>query len=419
MEHQLGLLVNVLSKLLASSVLLFLILFVSEGNCDVQICNNLLSNDTRQSVLQKLNSYSAQIASLPDLQPGSTPVILLQPPGTCVKGTVVIFHGYADNAEKSRLQARYLFNHGFNVYAVNLAGFDQTSEHWMSFKLRRPKTYQAAKKALLNDKRIAQAIRLISSNMGSNSSFVTNTLGYLIMPIVREILSRPGQSFEDASKLVSMFVPPSNFQDPKHLEKINEYLQSEHAQYEWEALARISEVQALPGPLYTIGYSFGGLNSLNAIATSAAVKRAVMLAPFFPPNNDDPLTFQWVASLLGIIDFFLIGLMPVPASTIVAAYFPAVSAIRDVQTNRARITTETLCVFAKDDIVINLDKSLEICRSKLGAKLFEYPAELGLGHFITPEAGNEYSDAMMKQIVQFFLTGNVDEEEFLNKNVKV
>lgn len=73
----------------------------------------------------------------------------------------------------------------------------------------------------------------------------------------------------------------------------------------------------------------------------------------------------------------------------------------DVNTNYARLTPETFCVFPEDHTVMNVEKGIEMWKSKLGGKYYVYPAELGLGHLITPESRSPYSDAMMEQIVNY------------------
>lgn len=93
--------------------------------------------------------------------------------------------------------------------------------------------------------------------------------------------------------------------------------------------------------------------------------------------------------------------------------------MRDVETNRARATTETLCIMAEDDVVISMEKSLEVYNFKLGGKSFVYPARLGKIHFIILGTGDQYSDAMMTQIVEFYLTGFVQKQRFLEKHIEL
>lgn len=407
---------NALTKLLICNVLFFS-LFISDACCEAPSCN-LLTEQTRQSVLQTLNAHYAYVASLPDLRPGSLPLFLLHPAGTCVKGTVVLYHGFAYNAAGSRLQALFLFNKGFNVYAVNLAGFAQTSEHWLRSKLRNLHDLQPVRDALLEDMRIVTAARVLSGETSQNNTSSTSDYNGLVMPLVEKVLARPDPKFRKASEILSILSARGNFEGALDIQKYNEYFESEHMRYESEGLARLSEVQALPGPLFTIGYSFGGPNSLNAIAISRAVKRAVLLAPFFLRDNDDITTFTWIASTLRLIETFGGGREPTDIAVVAATIAFVASATRDDRTNSARVSTEMLCIMTEDDIATDLEKNLDVCNSKLGGKSFVYPGWLGLKHGITPETGNPYSDAMMEQIVKFFLTGSVDEHRFMDRNME-
>lgn len=234
------------------------------------------------------------------------------------------------------------------------------------------------------------------------------------MPILYDILSKTPR-LSNVGDAIDSMVPPNKFQNPKQLQSLNKFFESNHAAFQFEPLQRISEVQPLPGPLFTLSFSFGGPNALNAIALSGAVKRAVMLAPFFPPDSNDPLTFQWVAGALGLFKRFQLGPIKVPLAAITNAYIASAVAIRDWHTLRARESTQVFCVFAEDDTVVDVPKSKEVCQGKLGGSFYTYP-KLGLGHLVTPETGNPYSDALMEQIVKFFENGQVDDSRFLVAN---
>lgn len=379
-------------------------------------CQYILNNRTRSTVLASFNVYASQVAALPDVRQGSEPIMMLHPAQTCVQGTVVLFHGFSGTAAWSRQQADYMFSRGFNVYAVNLPGFAQDPKHWIRFRLRNSKGYFAARKALLANKRILRAITLSSGPNGGNYSYITEQLGGKIMPIVRAILSRGNAATKRALEGVKVMAPPSVFQNPGHAKEMNDYFVSDVMRYQSEGLARLAEVQPLPGPLFTLSFAIGSIPALNAIAATGAVKRAVMMSPFFPPENEDALTFQHVAGALGLFNRFYIGPRIVPLSPITAAYAAAAEAIREFQTMQIRQSTQSLCILVKDNVVTDFTTVSRVCQSKLGSKVFAYPPGLGIGHQLTPEAGNPYSDAMMEQIANFFLNGNIDETRFLEKN---
>lgn len=58
------------------------------------------------------------------------------------------------------------------------------------------------------------------------------------------------------------------------------YYESEHMKYFHEAEQRLKEVEALPGPLFTVGLSMGGATALSLAAThSDKVAKTAVFAP--------------------------------------------------------------------------------------------------------------------------------------------
>lgn len=75
--------------------------------------------------------------------------------------------------------------------------------------------------------------------MVQNVSSFSNEVGGLLVPVVKNNLSRPEPEFRKASKVVSLQFTTGHFNDPFHIQKYNQYFESEHTGYELEEVARL------------------------------------------------------------------------------------------------------------------------------------------------------------------------------------
>ncbi len=64
---------------------------------------------------------------------------------------------------------------------------------------------------------------------------------------------------------------------------------------------------------------------------------------------------------------------------------------------------------AEEDSFIDVKHAIRVCRGQLAGRVFLYPRRLKLDHFITPETGSKYGNAVMEQIANNFISGNVNE----------
>lgn len=378
----------------------------------------VMTSIARDAAHSALTAHAASVSALPQLRTGSIPQFFLHEVGARVHGTVVVFHGFGENADKCVEQARYLYKRRFNSVCFNLAGFAQHPSLWISTTLRQSAGYELARKTLLSTPDIGDLIkRFANSNSVAEQQAVFLSIKSPVMPRVLRALKIPALS---RARRAFAALAPNQLLAATSAQTINNYFISDHPRYEYDALAKMHLVQALPGPTHAMGYSFGGPSVLRLADASRALSRIVLLAPFFGSFHselrEDVTHFLSTLGTLKLLN----NTTPsgnAPLGSISAGLIVSNSARSDRVTASVREVTQTLCILAEDDTSIDVSISLEVCRSKLGGATLVYPSSANIGHLITPENGNKYSDAMMRQIASFFITGRVTSDQLLVENV--
>lgn len=360
---------------------------------------------------RSLDRHIDQTKSLEWFIPGAEPRYYLHKPGNRVYGTVIIFHGYGINAAFSTIQARYLFKLGFNTVAFNNPGAAQDPSQWPGTVLRESSGYDEARVKLLKTPFIAE---FLESTIPAKTLPFLAKYGTTLIPKFKSILA--GDTFRNARAAIDSL---ASERDKNELSgRIFDLFESEHSRYDAEPYTYLSMVSALPGPRYGLGYSLGGAQMSNLAGRSRALSAIVLLAPYFAKTQAQ-ITRDYVALLgfLGTLNMWnnTVGTgEQVPARSLAAATIFAKSAARDEITQAVRTSTRTMCVIAEDDVLVEVEPMLEVCRSKLAAqKYFVYPKELGIDHFITPEVGNKYGISLMDQAARFFRDLQINDEDFL------
>ncbi len=407
-----------------SHFLLCLFVISVNGAYAQTVPEHVMSKEAYDETLLSLNTHVKYVTSLQGFREGGTPLFYLHPPGRRVWGTVLVFHGYGSNAAGSAVQAKKLFAKKFNVVSFNLAGFAQNPEFWISTVLRKTKGYDLVRQTLLKDPILAPIIAEFQ-RLGSDEK-KTKESGLLKEPVVPRILASlrnalSTQDFTDARSAIELLKPGLT---RSGIEKeIRNYFNSGHQVFESNPFEKLHLVKALPGPVHAMGFSFGGAAVVNLAARSKVISKAVMLAPFIGRITErEKEEYFYLRAVLGSVDLFSASfpiagrVIEIPGRVITPSLVASNLLNRDAISNSMRDSTKTLCIIAEDDDIVDLTHTLEYCRSKLAAQTFVYPASLKLNHLLTPESGSKYSDAMLEQIANYFITGNVDNRRFLIRN---
>lgn len=381
----------------------------------------VLSQEALNATVAKLNAHIKQVTSAPDFREGGTPLVFLHPAGTRVFGTVLVFHGFSQNAFANRIQAKFLFDQKFNVVSFNLAGFANVPSSWPSMVVRESAGYSKLRKIFLEDPSIGEflaGLQTFNSTPEAATFIASRNARYIprMLSVLKKAL--PPAEFVQAERLIESLTPGRAV--PGVEKYLNKFFLSDHGRFESDPFFKLHLLQALPGPIHTVGYSLGTTAVVNLAAQSKVIAKSVILAPYFGhPANQTLADFTHSTLVFGSLDLvtFPLRSLRVPGRIWTGSLGPPASLLnRDSVLNSMRESTQTLCIIAEDDMAVDVEASLRVCRSKLGGRAVVYPKSLGLDHFITPEVGSKYSNAMLKEISRFFISGEVDDRAFLVPN---
>ncbi len=237
--------------------------------------------------VSSLNAHVRFVKSLPDRRIGSTPLFFIHPPGTRVHGSVIFFHGFPSLAAGSRVRAKFLFAQKFNVVALNLAGLAQSPKHWVSTVFRDTAGYSAIRAALLKDPVVGSRIKAFKDAKTSEAQLkFVRTLKELTMPLVLKALRKNlnSQQFETAKQAIALLDADEEIRGTE--KQFSKYFRSGHQRYESDPFAKLRFVQALPGPIHAVSFSFGATALMNLAAQSRVISKGVMLAPYLAWHTD-------------------------------------------------------------------------------------------------------------------------------------
>lgn len=229
-----------------------------------------------------MDAFVQPISKSPEKREGASPYYLLHGEGDAVYGTVLVFHGFSAKTWQMSLLAQYLYENGFNVYQPALCGhyFLNPDKNWPKHDLKRNIKEGLAKK-LLSDPELAAYIR----------DFISiSTL-------------QPDQASGAVARLkplheLGLFEAVCD--EEFSASKFYKYYESEHLKYLHEAEQRLKEVEALPGPLFTVGLSMGGATALSLAALhSDKVARTAVFAPLLKIINRSNCRFSRLTGPLG------------------------------------------------------------------------------------------------------------------------
>ncbi len=359
-----------------------------------------------KKTIEDLDIYVNLTKALPGHIPGAEPRYYIHQPGTCVHGTVIVVHGFGNSANDTTTMSRFLFRKGFNVIAVNQAGGGRTMEHIPGTLMRESAGYTPVRAELLSNPETKDFL--------AESKVLTSVLDQFLL--IAQFNGTLVQRLENALNATqyhearaALRVIKSGLDQHNATKLLRRYFETEHARHDAAAYAVTQLGDSLPGPRFMVGFSLGGAYTTYAASRSADIERAVLLAPYYAAKRSRIQTdFFTFAAYAGALD-----LLQQPSTALSALIIAGRLAARDVITRRVREATDVLCVMAGDDIIIDVDWSLEVCNSKLAARSFVYPKDFGINHQITPEAGNPYGEALMGQIASFLLTGTTNNTAFL------
>lgn len=215
---------------------------------------------------QRIDAYIHSIDANPNHRAGAYPYYQFHEAGKPIRGTVLMFHGFSGKPDQMWRLAEYLFQNGFNFYQATLAGHAliPADKFWPQVDLK-PEIIKPLR-AKINQDPVLQ-------------NYVAN------LPTDPTKFQRPGyiQQIGLVSRL--LMIEPRLLDIVAAAERDNDpdferYFDSNHMDYLTDARSRLAELEAMPGPIYTLGLSVGGATALALAADQPQrIKRVVAYAP--------------------------------------------------------------------------------------------------------------------------------------------
>jgi dienelactone hydrolase len=198
-----------------------------------------------------------------------------------VHGTVIVFHGGFGVPADTNLTSEYLYRNGFNVYAPALAGHAYLPHRNPATVLRAEVGGAAARKILMEDPIIGDVINRINNGslmapVHAPDGFDVNEIKERALKLIRTGLPQP--LFKQLVHAMSLLVD-----DEYHVgieKEVHRYFETDHHRYDSDPFERLADIAALPGPVYAIGWSMGGVEAMYLAARAKYIDRIVLFAPF-------------------------------------------------------------------------------------------------------------------------------------------
>ncbi|HIK44845.1 MAG TPA: alpha/beta fold hydrolase [Leptolyngbyaceae cyanobacterium M65_K2018_010] len=249
------------------------------------------TQDQLQLTQQRIDAYIQSIASHPDRREGAFPYYLFHPANTPIHGTVLMFHGFSAQPHQMSRLADYLFHNGFNVYQATLAGhaYRLPDRYWPQVDLK-PEILNPLREKVSAD----PVLQHFLANLASTPEATAKTPSPVQMAGLVARLRRL------EPRLLDIIAAIERDNDPD----FDRYFVSSHLAYLTDAQARLAELEALPGNIYTIGLSVGGAVALALGAQHPQrVTKVVAFAPLLEVQGSTRKRYVNLAGPLDIREF--------------------------------------------------------------------------------------------------------------------
>ena len=346
-----------------------------------------------------------RIRQHPDQRAGAYPYTLFHAPGAPIYGTVLMFHGFSARPHQMWRLADYLFRNGFNVYQVNLTGhaFLNPDKNWAQVDLI-PEIANPLKAKVQSD----PVLRNYLQHVMENPQGFTRP-GYMqrLALVARLIAIEP--------RLLDIMKAAEQPQDPD----FDRYFLSSHMNYLTDAQARLAELDALPGPVFTVGLSVGGAVALGlAAAHPERVKRVVAYAPLLRIYGEDRRRYVNLAGPLDISESGWDPNLRFPVGCLTAAERFGASYVLSATSLRSLQSTPTFLTLTENEDAADIETNQTLF-SKLGGRdrghyLHLYPAQDLVPHpmvdptEVSQNMSNRFWQSLYQETYRFLSSGSVD-----------
>ncbi|WP_071516301.1 alpha/beta hydrolase [Geitlerinema sp. PCC 9228] len=360
---------------------------------------------------QAIDSYIQSIDTHPHRRVGAYPYYRFHEADTPIRGTVLIFHGFSAKPDQMWRLADYLFQNGYNFYQCSLAGHPWVppSQYWPQVDLK-PEIYNPLREKVAQDPVLSTYFANLAA---SNGKF-----------------QRP--SFQERQALVArlMELDPRLLDIAKAIRKSNDpdfdrCFTSSHMNYLENARDRLRELDAMPGPIYTVGLSVGGAVALALAADrSDRIQRVVAYAPLLRIYGKERREYVMLSGPLDISELGWDPNLRFPVGCLTAADRFGSSAILTSPAIRALKRIPTFLVLTENEDAADIETSQTFFK-KIGGRgqghcSYLYPAKDLVPHpmvdptEVSQGMSNRFWRSLYQETFRFLDTAKVDTSNMSN-----
>jgi len=378
------------------------------------LSSNTNTAPTAEQLDQTKREIAAHVASIdanPDRRSGAYPYYLFHEPGQTIHGTVLMFHGFSAKPHQMWRLAEYLFQNGFNVYQATLAGhaFALPDKYWPQVDLK-PEIATPLRQKVQRD----PVLQNYFANLAANPSDRRSPSATQRIALMARLLAIEPRLLD----IVQAITQPD---DPD----FERYFISSHLNYLSEAKARLAELDALPGPIYTVGLSVGGAVALSLAATRPdRIDRVVTYAPLLKVYGEEHRQYVNLAGPLDIKELGWDPSLQFPVGALTAADRFGSAFVLDSKQIRTLQNVPTFLVLTENedaaDIKTNQTFFHKIGGIQRGHYSYLYPAQDLVPHpmvdptEVSQGMSNRFWQSLYQETFRFLTQGTVNLKNMSN-----
>lgn len=351
-----------------------------------------------------IDDHIRRIDQNADRRVGAYPYYLFHEPGEPIRGTVMMFHGFSAKPHQMWRLADYLFSNGFNIYQPSIAGHPliHPDRTWPQVDLK-PEIANPLKAKIQQD----PVLTTYFANL-QNASAATQPSPLQQAALIARLVTIEPRLLD----IVQAIATPD---DPD----FDRYFISSHLNYLTDAEARLADLAALPGDIYTVGLSVGGAVAIGlAAAHPDRVKRVVAYAPLLQVYGDDRRQYVNLAGPLDIKEMGWDPNLQFPVGALTAANRFGSSVVLSPDSLRGLQTIPVFLVLTENedaaDIQTNQDFFEKIGGDRNGNFYHLYPAKDLVPHpmvdptEVSQNMSNRFWQSLYQETFRFLTTGRVN-----------
>lgn len=367
-----------------------------------------LISPTAEQINQTKSAIASYISSIdrnPERRDGAYPYYLFHEPGQPIRGTVMLFHGFSAKPHQLWRLADYLFRNGFNVYQPSIAGHVSINpaKNWAQVDLK-PEIADPLKAKIQADPVLSNYLGNIA---GNPDGFARPSYMQRLALMARLVAIEP--------RLMDIVKAVETADDPD----FDRYFISSHLEYLTDAKARLADLDAMPGNIYTVGLSVGGSVALGlAAARPDRVKQVVAYAPLIHIYGEERRQYINLAGPLDISESGWDPNLRFPVGCLTAAdrFGSSVVLSQNSVNSLKKIPVFMVLTENEDAADINTNTALfdQIGGTSNGNHFYLYPTQDLVPHpmvdptEISQGMSNRFWQSLYQETFRFLTTGNVN-----------